>query len=150
MLTMLTPWGAWPPAVRLATAASGLFLLVGLVSGVWKYTQIMASPERRAYVYVDITHRASLMYSFASLVLGQLAAASILPAAVNTIAVALPAIFFCVAIPTYVRLALARTTDNQYKHRTFTTTTGVWMLVVGELGGVLVLLAGVATAAWSA
>ena len=60
------------PAVKIALLASGLFLLSGMVTGVWKYARTMSSPEHRAPVYVDIAHRASFFYSFASLVIAKL------------------------------------------------------------------------------
>ena len=50
-------------AATLVLTASAGFLLFGLVTGVWKYHHILSSPNHRAPVYVDITHRASLMYS---------------------------------------------------------------------------------------
>ncbi|WP_394824900.1 hypothetical protein [Pendulispora albinea] len=129
-------------SVFFATMSSGVFLLVGLISGVWKFRAIMASAEHRAPTYVDIAHRASLMYSFAALVLGKLAESSALPEAVNVGAVAVPVFFFAVAIGTYIRLGFTRETDNQYERRTFTTTTGTWLLAIGELAGVVVLLVG--------
>jgi len=57
------------PASKVALLFSGLFLLNGMVTGVWKYAKIMASPEHTAPVYVDIAHRTSFFYSFASLVI---------------------------------------------------------------------------------
>jgi hypothetical protein len=60
------------PAIKLSLAASGIFLLTGLLSGILKYRRIMSSAEHRAPVYVDIAHRASLLYSFASLVIARL------------------------------------------------------------------------------
>ena len=46
-------------AVRLALAASGLYLLAGMLIGIVKYRRIMTSPEHRAPVYIDIAHRAA-------------------------------------------------------------------------------------------
>ena len=57
------------PAIKLSLAASGIFLMTGLLSGILKYRRIMTSAEHRAPVYVDIAHRASLLYSFAALFL---------------------------------------------------------------------------------
>ena len=54
-------------AVKISLLVSGLFLLNGMITGVWKYSCIMSSPEHKAPVYVDIAHRASFFYSFASL-----------------------------------------------------------------------------------
>ena len=59
--------------VRVALAGSGIFLMAGLLTGVWKYAKIAQSPSATAPVYVDIAHRAALMYAFASLVIAALA-----------------------------------------------------------------------------
>lgn len=60
-------------AVRLALIFSGIFLWVGMLTGVWKYWQIRASAQARAHYYVDIAHRSSLLYAPASLILAVLA-----------------------------------------------------------------------------
>ena len=56
-------------AIKISLLASGLFLLMGMLTGVLKYQRIMTSPEHRAPVYVDIAHRAAFLYSFAMLVI---------------------------------------------------------------------------------
>ena len=65
--------------------ASGVILVWALVFGVWKYHGIRTSPDRTAHVYVDIAHRAALMYSFATLVLAALVELSAFPTTVNAI-----------------------------------------------------------------
>lgn len=59
-------------AVKVTLAASGIFLFVGLVGGILKYRGIMTSPNHRAHPYIDIAHRAALLYSFAALVMAAL------------------------------------------------------------------------------
>ena len=49
--------------------AAGLIFLWALLLGVWKYRGMAASPEGRAHPYVDIAHRAALLYSFATLLI---------------------------------------------------------------------------------
>ena len=46
-------------------AAAGLIFIGALLLGVWKYRQMAASPDGRAHPYVDVAHRAALLYSFA-------------------------------------------------------------------------------------
>jgi hypothetical protein len=60
----------------IAFVSAGLCLMIGLLTGVWKYIAIMKSPKHQAPVYVDIAHRAALMYSFACLVLLEFARVS--------------------------------------------------------------------------
>ena len=52
---------------KVTVLAAGLIFLLALVLGVWKYRQIMTSADHRAHPYVDIAHRAALLYSFARL-----------------------------------------------------------------------------------
>lgn len=47
-------------AVQLAIVFSGVFLWIGMLTGVWKYWQIRRSELSRAHYYVDIAHRSSL------------------------------------------------------------------------------------------
>lgn len=124
--------------------AAGLILLGALVLGVWKYQGIRISPEHTAHVYVDIAHRAALMYSFATLVLAALVELSAFPAVVNLVAAAVPVVFFIGAIVSYVVHGARRDTDNQFAEPRPGTHVFMVALVVGEIGGVLVLLAGVA------
>ena len=56
-------------AMELAIIFSGIFLWVGMLTGVWKYYQIRRSQQSRAHYYVDIAHRSSLLYASASLIL---------------------------------------------------------------------------------
>ncbi len=139
------------PAAALAVLSAGGLLLTGMVTGVWKYASILNSPQHRAHRYVDIAHNASLMYSFAALVLAALAQCSTWPDAVNRLAVAVNVLFFVAAIGTYVVHGWLRDTDNQLRppHRVgpVPLPKGVLhgfmgLLMLGEIGGVLVLLVG--------
>ena len=101
--------------VTIATiVAAGVLLAWAMLLGVWKYQQVMASPDGQAHVYVDIAHRAALMYSFATLVLAALAALSAWPSWVNAISVAVPLIFFVGAIGSYILHGALRDTENQF------------------------------------
>lgn len=123
-------------AVRLTLAASGIFLFVGLIGGILKYRGIMTSPDHRAHPYIDIAHRASLLYSFAALVMAALLNFSPYPDRVQLLITGVPLFFFAVAIARYYRLGLEGKVTNQFQERNFTTTWGMLLLIVGELGGV--------------
>ena len=75
------------PAESLAVVMAGVFFLNGLLTGVWKYLQIRSSESATAHPYVDIAHRASLLYSFAALLLAKFAEISQLPSNVEFFAV---------------------------------------------------------------
>lgn len=140
------------PAVRLALVATGVFFLAGLLTGVWKYAYIATTAKAEAPAYVDIAHRASLMYSFAALLLAAFAALSAWSPLVDLWSVALPLLFFAGAILGYVVHGLLRDTDNQFRRPQ---TIGpvalprhglllfMVALTVAEVGGFVVLFAGV-------
>lgn len=140
-----------PLAVAIALVSCGLFFLTGLVTGIWKYRCIMTSPNAHAPVYVDVCHRSSLLYAFACLVLAEFAKLSAWSPAVNAWATAVPIAFFASAVGTYAVHGALRDTDNQLArpHRLGARTVpnavvALYMgaLIVGEIGGFLVLFAG--------
>jgi FtsH-binding integral membrane protein len=130
------------PSVATAVTGSGVFFLSGLLTGIWKWRQVLSSPEHRAHIYVDIAHRASLMYAFSALLLGVFAHLSAWSATVDLVATAVPLFYFATAIATYLWHATKRDTENQYEERNFITTWGTALLVLGEVGGFLVLFVG--------
>lgn len=139
------------PAALLAVFAAGIFFLNGLITGVWKYVQIRVSDEAKAHPYVDIAHRASLLYSFAALLIAVFAELSSFPSWVNVAAAACPLAFFAFAISAYMMHGMLRDTDNLFAtpHRLGRGTvaksavTGFMVaLTVAEIGGFAVLFVG--------
>jgi hypothetical protein len=133
----------------LTSAAS--FFLVGLLAGAWKYAGIARSPEARASVYVDVAHRASLLYAFACALLSKLCERSAWSNAVNMGASAVLVFFFAAAVVGYVVHGALRDTENQLErpHRlgrrtipALAMSTFMVVLTVSEIGGFLVLFAG--------
>lgn len=129
-------------SVLVATAACGVFFLTALVLGVWKWRAMLSAPDHLAPHYVDTAHRAALLYSFACLVLIHFVELSPFSEPVNVAAVSFPLAFFGVAIASYIQLGWRDTTDNVFDRRDFSTTTGVALLGISEIGGFAVLLAG--------
>ena len=124
--------------------AAGLIFLWALLLGVWKYRQMAASEDALAHPYVDIAHRAALLYSFATLLLAAFVELSGFSAAVNLIAAFVPIFFFVAAIAGYAIHGMRRDTDNQFRDPVPGTHAFMWALIIGEIGGMLVLLAGFA------
>ena len=87
---------------KITLLAAGLIFLLALVPGVWKYRQIMTSDEHRAHPYVDIAHRASLLYSFATLLIAVFVELSAWPTWVNLTAAMVVVFFFVGAIIGYI------------------------------------------------
>lgn len=149
---------AMSPAVALGILGAGVFLVVGLLTGIWKYVAIMQSDKARAPYYVDIAHRASLMYASAALILAGLAYFSVWSDSVNWLAVMANIVYFALAIGTYVIHGALKDTDNQLRspHRLgpmtlprFLIQLFMWSLIVVEVGGTVVLLVGAWQPLWT-
>lgn len=139
------------PAATLALGASGVLFMTGLVTGVWKYAQMWTTDEASAHYYVNTAHRASLLYSFAALVLYQFVRVSPYSQRIELLAVAIPLFFFVFAITTYVVHGLLQDTDNQFREPhvlgpielpAAVVHGSMWLLITGEIGGFAVLLVG--------
>jgi preprotein translocase subunit SecG len=128
--------------VKITLLAAGLIFLLALVLGVWKYRQIMVAEDHRAHVYVDIAHRAALLYSFATLLIAAFVEFSAWPAWVNLTAAMVAVFFFVAAILSYIGHGLRRDTENQFEKPDSLLTATMVALIVGEIGGFAVLLAG--------
>ncbi len=142
-------------AESVSILSAGIFFLVGLLTGIWKYKQIAASENAEAHPYVDICHRASLLYAFAAILLAKFVEVSQLDSTVELVAVSVVLFYFATAILTYFVHGLLQDTDNQLRtpHRLGNTTVRpvsmavmMWSLIVAEVGGFLVLFYGVVTA----
>ncbi|OFB43458.1 hypothetical protein BA059_03565 [Mycolicibacterium sp. (ex Dasyatis americana)] len=122
--------------------AAGLIFLLALVLGVWKYRQMATSENHLAHPYVDIAHRAALLYSFATLLVAVFVELSAWPTWVNLTAAMVLVLFFVVAIGAYIEHGAKRDTTNQFETPTPALHAGMIALIVGEIGGFAVLLAG--------
>jgi|ERR1700730_13242055 len=127
---------------KITLLAAGLIFLLALVLGVWKYRQIMVAPDHRAHPYVDIAHRAALLYSFATLLLAAFVELSAWPTWVNLTAAAVVVFFFVGAVADYIVHGALRDTTNQFEHATRGSRVAMVFLIVGEIGGFGILLAG--------
>ena len=127
---------------RLTLLAAGLIFLLALVLGIWKYRQMTVSEDHRAHPYVDIAHRAALLYSFATLLIAVFVELSDWPTWLNLTAAMLVVLFFVIAIMTYIRHGMKRDTTNQFENPAASVHAGMLALIVAEIGGFSVLLAG--------
>jgi preprotein translocase subunit SecG len=127
---------------KITLLAAGLTFLLALVLGVWKYRQIMVADDHRAHPYVDIAHRAALLYSFATLLLAAFVELSAWPAWVNLTAAMIVVFFFVAAILGYISHGVRRDTVNQFESPDRALRVAMVLLIVGEIGGFGVLLAG--------
>ncbi|ORV07009.1 hypothetical protein [Mycobacterium celatum] len=127
---------------KITLLAAGLIFLLALALGVWKYRQIMAAEDHRAHPYVDIAHRAALLYSFATLLAAVFVELSAWPTRVNLVAAMVLVFFFAGAILSYIVHGARRDTTNQFEHPDRGLVVSMALLIIGEIGGFAVLLAG--------
>jgi hypothetical protein len=127
---------------KITLLAAGLIFMLALVLGVWKYRQIMVADDHRAHPYVDIAHRAALLYSFATLLIAVFVELSAWPSWVNLTAAMVVVFFFVGAIVGYISHGVRRDTVNQFENPTRGTEVGMALLIAGEIGGFGVILVG--------
>jgi len=119
---------------NLSIICSGTFLLTGLMTGVWKFRQVRAYADHQAHPYVDIAHRAALMYSFACIVLAEFAKRSPLSDFITLLCVLAPIVFFAVAIAAYIYHGLKQDTENQFANPKPLTINKMYTLIITEIG----------------
>ena len=130
------------PAIKMSLLASGLFLLSGMLIGIFKYHRMLTRETHTAPVYIDIAHRAAFLYSFAMLVIAKLLEYSPYSERVQLGAAGLVLSFLALTIAGYLAHGLKEDTDNMFRERTFTTTWYMYMLIAGEIGGLSVIIWG--------
>ncbi|MGW6724481.1 hypothetical protein ACWF9G_01125 [Nocardia sp. NPDC055029] len=128
---------------RVTLLVTGLIFLSALLLGVWKYHGIRTSAEGAAHIYVDIAHRAALLYSFAGILLAVFTELSAWPTIVNLTADLVILAFFVGAIASYVLHGMRRDTTNQFAGEIpAALRLSMYGLMAGEILGFLVLFSG--------
>ena len=121
---------------------AALMFLWALLLGVMKFRQMDASEEGLAHPYTDIAHRAALLYSFALLLVATFVQLSGWGTAVNLIAAGAMAFYFYASVAGYMVHGWRRDTDNQFRRPVHGLQAFMAALIVTEIGGWLVLIAG--------
>jgi hypothetical protein len=129
-------------AVKICLLFSGLFLLTGMIIGILKYVFMIRSAKHRAPAYIDIAHRASLLYSFATLVMAKLIEFSPYSGNFQIVIVVVPIVYFALTIFQYVKLGLSGQEQTQFSEKNFITTWFMYGLIIGEIGGIALILLG--------
>src|SRR5215211_2893012 len=81
--------------------AAGLIFIGALLLGVWKYRGMATSSDGLAHPYVDVAHRAALLYSFATLLIAVFVELSGWSTAVNLACASVLYLFFAGAVIGY-------------------------------------------------
>jgi hypothetical protein len=121
--------------------AAAMFLWA-LLLGVWKYRQMATAGDGLAHPYVDTAHRAALLYSFALLLVATFVELSGWSTLVNLLAAGAMALYFYAAVVGYAIHGWRQDTDNQFRDPVRGTHAFMAALIVTEIGGWLVLIAG--------
>lgn len=137
-------------AVKITLSAAGIYLLAGMLIGILKYRFMTRSAVHQAPTYIDIAHRAALLYSFAALVMAKLLESSPFPLGWQVAVSGVPLLYFALTIVQYVRLGLARQEVTQFSERNFITTWFMYSLIAGEIAGVGAIVGGFLYTAWKA
>ncbi|GGK57068.1 hypothetical protein [Nocardia camponoti] len=128
---------------RITLLITGVIFLAALALGVWKYSGMRTSLKGAPHPYVDIAHRAALMYAFAGVLLAVFTELSAWPTAVNLAADVVVLAFFIGAIASYAWHGWRRDTTNQFSGMISTELKlAMYALIVGEIGGFAVLFSG--------
>ncbi len=127
---------------KVVLLAAAVMFLWALLLGVWKYQQIVASAEHRAHPYVDVAHRAALLYSFALLLIAVFVELSGFDELVNLLAAGAMTAYFYGAVGDYTLHGWRGDTDNQFRDAAPVVHAFMLTLIVAEIGGWLVLVAG--------
>lgn len=100
------------------------------------------SEDGLAHPYVDVAHRAALLYSFAALLIAAFVELSAWSETVDLIAAFALILFFVAAIAGYCWHGARRDTDNQFRDPMQGLHGFMWLLIVAEMASFAVLLAG--------
>ena len=137
-------------AIRSDTALilflAGIIFVWALLLGVWKWQQMSTSANGLAHPYIDIAHRSALLYSFATGLISAFVQFSHWPAAVNLTAAVTIVVLFMATIANYTRLGFQGRITNQMHNAPPNMRILLAILIIGEIGGFCVLLAGFAAA----
>ena len=89
--------------------ADAVMFLLALLLGVWKYSQIATTEDHKLHIYVDIAHRAALLYSFALLLVATFVQLSGFSSLVNLLAAGTMTFYFFTAVVSYPSTAGEKT-----------------------------------------
>ena len=128
-------------SVYIAVVAAGIFLTVGTATGGWKaYSDINGQSHR----YINVSHQASLMYSFAIAVVGGLAYFSGYVESVKIALVSVNVFFFGFAIVNYIAQGISKESSNTVKNGDRKTNVIVFMVLgIVEFTSIIALTVGV-------
>ncbi len=130
------------PDTKAVLLADAVMFLCALLLGVWKYSQIASSEDHTSHIYTDVAHRTALFYSFALLLIATFVELSGFSSLVNLMAAGAMTFYFFASVAIYASHGFRKDTDNQFRDAVRGTHAYMATLILGEIGGWLLLLAG--------
>jgi hypothetical protein len=131
-------------AVKISILFAGLYLLIGMLTGVWKYAAMMKSENHKSSMYIDIAHRNALLFSFACLVIAKLMESSPFSPVMQLVITLIPLFYFSLTTINQIKEGFAGRTETIFKERNFSTTWFMYGLIAGEIGCVSLMIIGFA------
>jgi hypothetical protein len=128
--------------VKLSILFAGLFLLMGMLTGVWKYAAIMKSENHKSSMYIDIAHRNALLFSFACIVIAKLMEFSPFSTTMQMVITLIPLFYFSLTTTNQIKQGFLGRTETIFKERNFSTTWFTYGLIIGEIGAILLMIIG--------
>jgi hypothetical protein len=129
-------------AVKISVLFAGLYLLIGMLTGVWKYAAIMKSENHKSSMYIDIAHRNALLFSFACLVIAKLMESSPFSLTMQIVITAIPLFYFSLTTINQIKQGFLGRTETIFKERNFSTTWFTYGLIIGEISSILLMIIG--------
>jgi hypothetical protein len=129
-------------SVKISILFAGLFLLIGMITGVWKYATIMKSENHKSSMYVDIAHRNALLFSFACLVIAKLMEFSPFSPTMQIVITVIPLFYFSLTTINQIKEGIAGRNETVFKERNFSTTWFTYGLIIGEIGAISLMIIG--------
>jgi hypothetical protein len=131
-------------AVKISILFAGLYLLIGMLTGVWKYAAMMKSENHKSSMYIDIAHRNALLFSFACLVIAKLMEFSPFSPVMQLVITLIPLFYFSLTTINQIKEGFAGRTETIFKERNFSTTLFMYGLIIGEIGCISLMIIGFA------
>jgi hypothetical protein len=129
-------------AIKILLLFAGLFLLSGMVTGIWKYKKLLSSPEQNTPVYIDITYHSSFFYSFACLVIAKLIEYSPFSPGVRFVLAAMPLVYFSATIIVYGAEGFLSHSESPASERGFVTRWFMNGLAAAQILSLILILYG--------
>ncbi|MDG1467832.1 MAG: hypothetical protein P8Q24_01535 [Glaciecola sp.] len=142
MLASQSILGSLDSATSLGLVFAGILFLLGLLTGIWKFQQMMGSKDGLAHRYVDIAHRAALTYSFACILLAVFSLVSQLDETIEFYAMLALVVYFTIAVVSYIGEGIKQKTDNVIAAKSPLISVFMVSLIIAEVGGFIVLFYG--------